>query len=405
VDANPGALEARTRPLREAGAAFATYAAEDFDRMVAETRPETVLVTSPDHTHADYVCRAMDLGCDVVVEKPLTTTAEDCRRILQARRRTGRACRVALNYRYAPWNRSIKELAVAGVAGRIVSVAMRKSLPMHRGASYFHRWHGQQDRSGGLLVHKITHYFDLANFFLADVPATVYARGGQQFFTAAEAERLGLQDRGARCAACPVAARCPYFHDVATGPETAEVVEARGAASGYYRDACVFRPEADANDTMHLVIAYEGGVLLNYSFVAVSEGGSDSVLFGTRGRLVITGPALRVVPYYGEPYEVHPPKVEGHHGGADPAMFAAIFDPAGAADDPLGCAADERDGAYSVLVGLAANESMATGRPVVLKDLVPELERPAFVAHAPEPADSSAERMRAWEDAQLGRAT
>ncbi len=173
-DANARALEARAAELRAKGADFATYAADDFGRMIREARPDTVIVLTPDATHADYACAAIRAGCDVVVEKPLATTAEDCRRILVACRETGRRCRVALNYRYAPWNQAIKRLLVAGTIGRVGSVAMRKTLGMRRGASYFHRWHARSARSGGLLVHKGTHYFDLVNFFV---------RAGQPDFT------------------------------------------------------------------------------------------------------------------------------------------------------------------------------------------------------------------------------
>ncbi|MCB0160369.1 MAG: Gfo/Idh/MocA family oxidoreductase, partial [Caldilineaceae bacterium] len=58
------------------------YRADEFERMIAETRPDTVIVTTKDATHDDYICRAMELGCDVITEKPMTTDAEKCRRIL-----------------------------------------------------------------------------------------------------------------------------------------------------------------------------------------------------------------------------------------------------------------------------------------------------------------------------------
>ena len=58
--------------------------------MIAETKPDAVIVTSVDATHADYICRAMELGCDVITEKPMTTDAEKCQRILDTRRKTGR---------------------------------------------------------------------------------------------------------------------------------------------------------------------------------------------------------------------------------------------------------------------------------------------------------------------------
>ena len=79
-----------------------TYLADAFDRMVAETRPDTVIVTTVDATHHRYITRAMELGCDVITEKPMTTDAGKMRAIFDAIARTGRSLRVTFNYRYAP---------------------------------------------------------------------------------------------------------------------------------------------------------------------------------------------------------------------------------------------------------------------------------------------------------------
>src|SRR4051812_7130704 len=51
--------------------AVPTYLASDFDRMIAETKPDTVIVTSMDSTHHQYIIRAMELGCDAISEKPM----------------------------------------------------------------------------------------------------------------------------------------------------------------------------------------------------------------------------------------------------------------------------------------------------------------------------------------------
>src|SRR5205807_7279674 len=50
----------------------------DFDRMIRETRPDTVMVTSVDATHAGYIIRGLELGVDVMTEKPLCTNEEQC---------------------------------------------------------------------------------------------------------------------------------------------------------------------------------------------------------------------------------------------------------------------------------------------------------------------------------------
>jgi predicted dehydrogenase len=81
-----------------------TYKAQDFDLMIQETKPDEVIVTTIDRTHNIYIVRAMELGCNVVSEKPMTIDAPRCSEILDAVERTGKKLRVTFNYRYAEPN-------------------------------------------------------------------------------------------------------------------------------------------------------------------------------------------------------------------------------------------------------------------------------------------------------------
>ena len=118
-------LLTRTRcDLERARVAIGTNAPAftDLQQMIAATQPETLIVCTRDDTHADIIVAALEAGVDVITEKPMTTTAEMCRRILEAERRTGRRVDVTFNYRYAPTARRIKELLLSGVIGEIASV-------------------------------------------------------------------------------------------------------------------------------------------------------------------------------------------------------------------------------------------------------------------------------------------
>ena len=79
-----------------------TYSSDDFDRMVEETEPDVVIVTTVDAFHHEYVVRAMELGCDAITEKPMTIDVEKCNLIIDTAKRTGRELRVAFNYRWPP---------------------------------------------------------------------------------------------------------------------------------------------------------------------------------------------------------------------------------------------------------------------------------------------------------------
>ena len=73
------------------------YGADEFEKMIEETKPDTVIVTSIDRTHHRYIIKAMEMGCDVISEKPMTMDAEKCQAILDAIERTGKSLRVTFN--------------------------------------------------------------------------------------------------------------------------------------------------------------------------------------------------------------------------------------------------------------------------------------------------------------------
>ena len=402
-DVNPGRIElARARSAARGGAVPRGYLAAEFPLLLAETRPDVVIVTTPDAAHAGYVVAALEVGCEVITEKPMTTDADACRRILDACRRTGRHCRVAFNYRYSPARTQVKDLLLRGTIGEVLSVDFHWLLNTHHGADYFRRWHARKDTSGGLLVHKATHHFDLVNWWLGAVPVAVSAAGARRFYTPETARRLGLGGPHERCLNCSVAAQCPFHLDLAADPRLRALYLETEAHDGYLRDRCVFRADIDLEDTMSASVTYDSGALLTYSLNAYNAWEGYQVAFnGTQGRIEHTvvetvyregreaaptpdGPEVRtrVIPLRGAAEELTPWRADGDHGGGDRLMLEEILAP-GAVADPYLRRADERAGAASMLVGVAANRSLATGARVRLADLAGELPRPDYPVRAP----------------------
>jgi predicted dehydrogenase len=399
-DVNAGRLELARAHARKTGRAEPrAYLAAAFDEMITESKPDTVIVTTVDATHADYICRAMERGCDVVTEKPMTTEAPMCQRIIDTRAKTKRRCRVAFNYRYMPARSQLKELLVGGVIGDVLSVDFHWMLDTHHGADYFRRWHSQKRFSGGLMVHKATHHFDLVNWWLSAVPASVRAAGRRGFYTPAMAKRIGLAGPHERCHTCPEQQKCAFALDLAKDPNLKSLYLDQEKHDGYFRDRCVFRPDIDIEDSMNVVVTYDSEAILCYSVNAFAAWEGYVVTFnGTKGRVehkvveAVAAPfgsgnvpgqakdyavSLRVFPLRKPPYDVEPRAGTGGHGGGDTVMLADLFAPA-ASVDPLMRAADERSGAYAMLVGAAANRCFATGETVRIADLVHGLAAPDY---------------------------
>ena len=210
-DSNQARMDFNNKLIQQCGhPAVPTYRAHEFDRMIAEQKPDKVIVTSMDRTHHRYICRAMELGCDAITEKPMTVDAEKCQQIVDTVKRTGRGLTVTFNYRYSPRNTKVKEVLKSGMVGDILSVHFEWLLDTSHGADYFRRWHRDKRNSGGLLVHKATHHFDLMNWWLDSTPELVFCLGDLRFYGKENAERRGVTDFYSRARGSAVAAKDPY---------------------------------------------------------------------------------------------------------------------------------------------------------------------------------------------------
>ena len=259
-DVNEGRLKlAQSKARKSAGVEIPVFDARDFDSMIRETKPDVIIVTTKDATHHTYIIRAMELGCDVMTEKPMTTDEDKCLDILEAQKKTGRRIIVTFNYRYSPPRTQVKELLMSGIIGDVLSVDFNWLLDTHHGADYFRRWHGNKANSGGLMVHKATHHFDLVNWWLSASPVTVQANGKRDFYTPQMAKRLGLKSHHERCHTCPEAKQCTFHLDLAGNKGLKELYLDQEQHDGYFRDRCVFRPEIDIEDTMNVIVKYDTG--------------------------------------------------------------------------------------------------------------------------------------------------
>ncbi|WP_114195468.1 Gfo/Idh/MocA family protein [Edaphovirga cremea] len=364
------------------------YAAADFDRMIADTRPDVVIVTSIDRTHHHYIIRAMELGCDVISEKPMTIDAEKCQEIIDAVQRTGKHLRVTFNYRYAPHHSKIRELIATGVIGEVFSVHFEWLLNTQHGADYFRRWHRDKRNSGGLLVHKSTHHFDLVNFWLQTEPETVYAQGDLRFYGKSNAEQRGVSEFYSRSHQSTAAKDDPFALHMAENPQLKALYLNAEHEDGYYRDKSVFDDGINIEDTLGVMVRYRNKAIMTYSLNAyLPTEGLNVVFNGSKGRIemkvieksYVNGGGekadegalefceIKVFPMFDNAYVVPVNYRAGGHGGGDEVMLNDLF--GHPEPDPLHRAADYKDGALSILTGIAANRSLNTELPVRIKDL------------------------------------
>ncbi|WP_406636338.1 Gfo/Idh/MocA family oxidoreductase [Pseudarthrobacter quantipunctorum] len=406
-DVNPGRVEFYQKLIQELGAAgpVASFDPADLTAFIQANTIDRVVVTTPDYTHADYIVEALRAGADVVVEKPLTIDAEGCRRITQAVHETGRNVVVTFNYRYSPRNSALKEIIQSGVIGKVTSIDFSWVLDTVHGADYFRRWHREKKNSGGLLIHKASHHFDLVNWWIDDVPERVFASGGLKFYGDKNAAERGLgprPERGTPDADAPATAeKDPFTLDLREDERLKALFLDNEHYDGYRRDQDVFTGGITIEDNLALVVEYQGGPRLSYSLNAHSPWeGYRVAVNGTEGRAELevveraavtsstdkktvvdpsatpieeddairrNGERLVVQRHWEAAYEVPIVNGEGGHGGGDELLLSDLFN--GPGEDPLGRPSGYLDGLRSVSVGIAGNRSLESSLPVRIEDL------------------------------------
>ena len=347
----------------------------DFEEMIRDTKPDVVIITSPDATHAQYAIAAMKLSCDVICEKPLATTAEDCQAIHDTEKKTGKKVIVTFNARFSPETIKIKELITEGAIGDLYSIDYAEMLDLDHGASYFRRWHAFKKNSGTLLVQKGSHHFDQVNWWLDAEPVEVRALG--------ELRKYGSNGpyRSTHCRACTHQDECDFYWDITKDMRAMNLYVQCEAADGYLRDACLYREKIDIYDTMTVQCRYDNDVMLTYSLNATSPIEGQIVTFnGSKGRIELRtfhrqpwkpDAETQLALVTNEPHErklLTLEQGEGGHGGADPAIKRSIFGPA--TPDSLGKRAGSRAGIMSSILGIAAVRSIETGKTMRVAEMI-----------------------------------
>ncbi len=365
----------------------------DFEEMVNRTKPDLIIVTTKDSTHHQYIIKGLEMGCDVLTEKPLTTDETKCQAILDAEKKSDKKLIVGFNYRWSPYATKIKELLANKTIGDLVSVDFHWYLNTYHGASYFRRWHGEMASSGSLWVHKATHHFDLLNWWINSEPSEVFAYGDLEFYG-----KNGPQ-KGPNCRGCTHKETCAFYWDITKDEFSKKLYVDHEHEDGYIRDNCLFRDEIDIYDKMSAQVKYADNTVVNYSLTTYSPIEGWRVAFnGTKGRIEAT----QDIPYHATPtideaekhalemdqankeelnyepiivhnlwekYEViQVPMNKSGHGGGDKRLHDKIFvNPE--IEDSFGRTAGVRDGAMSILIGIAARRSIESGKAIKIGDL------------------------------------
>lgn len=348
-----------------------------------------------DSTHHEFIVKGLMRGLTVVTEKPMTTDEDKCQQILYAERKGSGKLIAAMNYRYGVLFTELKQMLEEKRIGKLTSIDFHWYLNTYHGASYFRRWHGLKDKGGTLLLHKSAHHFDLLNWFIDSEPVEVSAYGALEHYGS------NSPIRGDNCRTCPHKADCKFHWDITKSEHYMKLYVANEKYDGYIRDNCLFRHEIDIYDKMAVQIKYANNVQVSYSLTTYSPFEGFRIAFnGFDGRFEsweglpwmekqqedqaklhekeMSQSGVEVPDKYHEiitsmnweskSHIRKLPFVRRGHWGGDPVMKDQIFRGITPPKD-FGHQAGAREGAMSVLIGIAARKSIEEQRTVKIEEL------------------------------------
>ncbi|HRV03613.1 MAG: putative oxidoreductase YteT precursor [candidate division TA06 bacterium ADurb.Bin131] len=369
------------------------YGHDEFERMVKETKPDAVIITSPDRTHAEYIIMALKHNLDVIVEKPMTISGKQAVEVIEAEKKSKGKIRVAFNMRYQPAHKYIRKMIMEGALGKIVNVELIHNLDTYHGPSYFERWNRKRDISGGLSIHKSCHEFDLMNWFIDDVPEEIFSFGGLNYFGPNSVFNPQKKTKK-KLSKKEIKERCPYYRK--WNPETVPLPESKHMQIykdtfnlpykvQYPEELYIYDEDIDIEDTYSAVIKYKKGITLTYSFNASTPWeGYILGINGTGGRIeavhyfapdrcpfpVSERQTVTYIPLFGT-RQVHDiPVATGGHGGADHVIKHDLFVKETEESKKLGICAGSMAGAYAVAIGEGVWKSVKSGNPIKVSEIL-----------------------------------
>ncbi len=300
------------------------------DELCADEQVDAVFICSPNHTHLQVLQQVSQVEKAIFVEKPIATDVADACAVVKLLEAHGRVVRIGLQYRYkAVYQEAIAEVFNRGAVGSVKSVAMvEHRFPF---LDKVGQWNKFNKFTGGTLIEKCCHYFDLINLFAQSKPKRVFAIGSQA---------VNFRD-------------FEYQGVPADGLDQAAVtIEYANGVLGSF-NLSMFVP----GSREELTVCGDGGRL----------SAAESAQFGevTQNRVELwmgdRGVSRRVEPKY--PAYIHN---AGHHGSTFYEHVAFVDDMIkGKNSGPT-----PEDALWSILVGAAAQQSIASGRPVEVAALM-----------------------------------
>ncbi len=319
---------------------------EDWKPLLALGKiADLCLVCTMDRDHFAPAMKAIELGYDVMLEKPIAPTQEQCTSLTKAAMDKNVKVIICTVLRYSNVFLALKKLIDEGKVGRIMSINHEECVELiHQSHSFVRGNWGNEGRSSNMLLQKSCHDIDILQWLLGKKVKSVQSFGALSYFKEENAPEGApeycYQD-------CPHKEKCPfnavklYYDDKWNGwfrcaatkqvfPTDEQVWE---AITKTQYGKCVFRCDNDVVDHQTVNMLFEDDVTVTFSMNAFNEGGRHIHIMGTEGEIRAALDSNSPISVYNyrtasrEEFDITGANgIVGGHGGGDAGIVATVYD-------------------------------------------------------------------------------
>lgn len=288
---------------------------------------DAIIITTPDRLHYGPCMKALEMGYDVLLEKPISPSEKECRDILYLAKKTGRIVAVCHVLRYAPYFVKLKDIMQSGVLGDIVSIQHLEPIEhIHMSHSYVRgNWHNSKETTPIILA-KSCHDLDILRWMVGKPCTHIQAFGDLKWFT----NKNAPEGSTARCTdGCKVESKCPYsaleiYYRKRQRNYVFDLPEDKDMQAAYVLDqlkttnygSCVYRMENDQPDHYTSNILFEGGLTAAFSMEAfTSYEGRRTRILGSLGDVVGDMSSFTITDFLTGQKTTWTQSTDGHGGG------------------------------------------------------------------------------------------
>ncbi len=361
--------------------------AEEFlvpEEFFAKKRADLIVIASPDREHVPQALKALALGYDILLEKPISDSREELQSLVDAQEKYGGKIVICHVLRYAPAFVKCEELLAAGTIGRLYAIdANERVAYWHWAQAYVKGMWANMELSHPAILAKCCHDLDLLVGYAGSECETLSSIGDLGFFKAENAPD-GAADR---CFECKYKETCAYsakkiyidawhksgepefvwpFNKISLAVPTVEENLIEGIKTHDF-GRCAFKQKVDMIDHQMVQMTFKNGIRASLKMVFASESGRRITFYGTLGEIILDErmDEIHVLPFGKDKQVIKiSDLIKGSvgHGGGDGKIVDALYEMITGESDGKTSLAKSVE---SHLMGIAAEESRKAGGALV----------------------------------------